>query len=69
MHPRIIFPEPAVLNPATFLLTPDLEAPLLDCQEILAEITQVRPNLQDAALPNSELVWYTDGSSFVMDGM
>jgi hypothetical protein len=43
--------------------------PLHDCQEIIAEITQVRPNLQDSALPNSELVRYTDGSSFVSDGV
>jgi ribonuclease HI len=47
----------------------DLEAPLHDCQEIIAEITQVHPDLQDLALPNSELVWYTDGSSFVSDGV
>jgi hypothetical protein len=47
----------------------DLEAPLHDCQEIIAEITQVHPDLQDSALPNSELVWYTDGSSFVSDGV
>jgi ribonuclease HI len=51
------------------LPNPDLEAPLHDCQEIIAEITQVRPNLQDLALPNSELVWYTDESSFVSDGV
>jgi hypothetical protein len=57
------------LNPATLLPNPDLEAPLHDCQEIIAEITQVRPDLQDSALPNSELVWYTDGSSFVLDGV
>jgi hypothetical protein len=29
----------------------------------------VRPDLQDSALPNSELVWYTDGSSFISDGV
>ncbi|XP_055251906.1 uncharacterized protein LOC129536809 [Moschus berezovskii] len=67
--PRITFAEPAALNPATLLPTPDLEAPLHDCQEIMAEIAQVRPDLQDATLPNSELVWYTDGSSFIMDGV
>lgn len=66
--PRIIFAKPA-LNPATLLLTPDLEVPLHECQEILAELTQVHPDLQDVALPNSELVWYTGGSSFIMDGM
>ncbi|XP_057359725.1 uncharacterized protein LOC130684077 [Manis pentadactyla] len=48
---------------------PDLEVPLHECQEILAELTQVHPDLQDVALPNIELVWYTGGSSFIMDGM
>jgi hypothetical protein len=59
------FSEPVSLNPATLLPNPDLEAPLHDCQEIIAEIIQVHPNLQDSALPNSELVWYTDRSSFI----
>jgi hypothetical protein len=47
----------------------DLEAPQHDCQEIIAKITQVCPNLQDLALPNSKLVWCIDGSSFVSDGV
>jgi ribonuclease HI len=67
--PCILFSEPVSLNPATLLPNLDLEAPLHDCQEIIAEITQVRPDLQDSALPNSELVWYTDGSSFVSNGV
>jgi hypothetical protein len=67
--PRIFFSEPVFLNLATLLPNTDLEAPLHDCQEIIAEITQVCPDLQDSALPNSELVWYTDGSSFVLDGV
>jgi ribonuclease HI len=66
---RILFSKPVSLNPATLLPNLDLEAPLHDCQEIIAEITQVHPDLQDLALPNSELVWYTDGSSFVSDGV
>ncbi|KAF6288374.1 hypothetical protein mRhiFer1_009109 [Rhinolophus ferrumequinum] len=37
--PRIIFAEPTALNPATLLPTPDLGAPLHDCQEIMAEVT------------------------------
>jgi hypothetical protein len=67
--PCILFSKPVSLNPATLLPNPGLEAPLHDCQEIIAEITQVCPNLQDLALPNSQLVWYTDGSSFVSDGV
>jgi ribonuclease HI len=66
--PRI-FSKPVSLNPATLLPNPDLEAPLHDCPEIIAEITQVRPDLQDSALLNSELVWYTDRSSFLSDGV
>ncbi|XP_022351546.1 uncharacterized protein LOC111142568 [Enhydra lutris kenyoni] len=66
--PRIIFAEPTALNPAILLPTPDLEAPLHDCQ-IMTEITQVRPDLQDTALPDNEWIWYTDESSFVMDGV
>jgi hypothetical protein len=67
--PRILFSDPVSLNPATLLPNLDLEAPLHDCQEIIAEITQVRPDLQDSTLPNSELVLYADGSSFVLDGV
>jgi hypothetical protein len=67
--PCILFSEPVSLNPATLLPNPDLEAPLHDCQEIIAEVTQLCPDLQDLALPNSELVWYTDGSSFISDGV
>jgi hypothetical protein len=67
--PRILFSNPVSLNPATLLPNLDLEAPLHDCQEIIAEITQVCPDFQDSTLPNSELVWYTDGSSFVSDGV
>jgi hypothetical protein len=67
--PCILFSKPVSLNPANFLPNPDLEAPLHNCQEIIAEITQVHPDLQDSALPNSKLVWYTDGSSFVSDGV
>jgi hypothetical protein len=67
--PRILLSEPVSLNLATLLPNPDLEAPLHDCKEIIGEITQVRHDLQDSALPNSELVWYTDGSSFVSDGV
>jgi hypothetical protein len=54
--PRILFSELVSLNPATLLPNPDLVAPLHDCQEIIAEITQVRSDIQDSALPNSELI-------------
>jgi hypothetical protein len=53
--PCILFSKPVSLNLATLLPNLDLEVPLHDCQEIIAEITQVCPDLQDSALPNSEL--------------
>ena len=35
----------------------------------MAEVSQVHPDLQDSALPNSELIWYTGGSSFVQNSV
>ena len=65
--PRIHFQTPCFLNPATLL--PNLEdSPLHDCGEILAETTAIRKDLTDVPLNNSELIWFTDGSSFIKDG-
>ena len=50
------------------LLLPSEEAPLHDCQEILADIMTVRPDLKDTPPSNSDLMWFTDGGSFVRDG-
>ncbi|XP_027630185.1 uncharacterized protein LOC114008989 [Tupaia chinensis] len=61
--PRVTFSEPTSLNLATLLPNPELDKPVHNCQEILAEIFHVRPDLQDSALPNSKVIWYTDGSS------
>ena len=35
---------------------------------MLAEITAIRKDLSDLPLENSELVWFTDGSSYIKDG-
>ena len=35
---RIIFLQPTALNPATLLPNPDLEAPIHDCSDILAQV-------------------------------
>ncbi|XP_006868773.1 PREDICTED: uncharacterized protein LOC102833547 [Chrysochloris asiatica] len=67
--PRITFKEPQGLNPATLLPTPKLGKPLHSCTEILAEIMQVRSDLRDEALVDNDLVWFTDGSSFVLNGV
>ena len=35
---------------------------------MLAEVTAIRKDLSDLPLENSELVWFTDGSSYIKDG-
>ena len=65
---RIIFLQPTALNPATLLPNPDLEAPIHDCSDILAQVHGTREDLQDRPLADAEVTWYTDGSSFVEMG-
>ena len=59
---------PCFLNPATLLPNPEKDRPLHDCSEILAEALAARKDLTDVPLSNSELVWFTNGSSYVKDG-
>ena len=66
--PRVCFQTPCFLNPATLLPNPEKDRPLHDCSEILAEALVARKDLTDVPLSNSELVWFTDGSSYVKDG-
>ena len=66
--PRIHFQTPCFLNPATLLPIPKKDGPLHDCGEILADVMAIRKDLKDVPLKYSELVWFTDGSSFVKDG-
>ena len=66
--PRIHFQMPCFLNLATLLPNPEEDSPLHYCSEILAETTAIRKDLTDVPLNNSELIWFTDGSSFIKDG-
>ena len=66
--PWIHFQTPCFLNPATLLPNPEEKSPLHDCGEILAETTTIRKDLTVVPLNNSELIWFTDGSSFIKDG-
>ena len=66
--PRIRFQTPCFLNPATLLPIPEEDGPLHDCIEVLAEVTTIRRNLSDIPLKDSELIWFTDGSSYIKDG-
>ncbi|KAK1346708.1 hypothetical protein QTO34_000568 [Cnephaeus nilssonii] len=55
------------LNPATFLPVAE-GSPEYDCLEVLEEVYSSRPDLTDRLLPNSDLVLFTDGSSFLDKG-
>ena len=66
--PRIHFQTPCTLNLATLLPNPEENSPLHDCDEILAGVTAMQKDLTDTPLDNSELRWFTDGSSYVKDG-
>ncbi|XP_077902288.1 uncharacterized protein LOC144377042 [Ictidomys tridecemlineatus] len=55
------------LNPATLLPLPEKADPH-NCQQILAETQGTRPDLTDQPMKDAELVWYTDGSSYLLNG-
>ena len=59
---------PAItLNPATLLPDPQEETPH-DCQQILAEVHGTREDLTDQPLVDAEVTWFTDGSSYLLEG-
>ena len=66
--PLIHFQTPCFLNPATLLPIPEEDGPLHDCVEVLAEVTAIGRDLSDIPLKDSELIWFTDGSSYIKDG-
>ena len=57
-----------VLNPATLLPTPEGSLAFHSCLETLDHWTKPREGLSEDPLTNPEEIWYTDGSSFVLDG-
>ena len=57
-----------VLNPATLLPTPEGSLPFHSCLETLDHWTKPQEGLSKDLLTNPEEIWYTDGSSFVLDG-
>ncbi|KAK1327417.1 hypothetical protein QTO34_014178 [Cnephaeus nilssonii] len=66
--PRVRFHPSAALNPATLLPDPDLDDPLHDCAGILEQVHGLWKDLTDQPLPDADVTWFTDGSSFVWDG-
>lgn len=65
---RILFGNPAFLNPTTLLPDESQGSVSHSCQEILAEETGLRPDLKDGPLPQADLTYFTDGSSFMHEG-
>ena len=61
------FSPDVALNPATLLLDPQEEA-RHDCQQILAEVRGTREDLTDQPLVDAEVTWFTDGSSYLLEG-
>ena len=57
-----------VLNPAILLPTPEGSLPFHSCLETLDHWTKPREGLSEDPLTNPEEIWFTDGSSFVLDG-
>ena len=64
---QVTFTPPDVLNPTTQLLETDDSSPTHHCTDILAEETGTRNDLKDQPWPGSPS-WYTDGSSFMVEG-
>ena len=67
-NPGLTISPCEVLNPATLLLTPEDSLPFQSCLETLDHWTKPREGLSEDPLTNPEEIWYTDGSSFVLDG-
>ena len=57
-----------VLNPATLLLTPEGSLPSRSCLETLDHQTNPLEGFSEDPLTNPEEIWYTNGSSFGLDG-
>ena len=67
-NPGLTISPCEVLNPATLLPTPEGSLPFHCSLETLDRWTKPREGLSEDPLTNPEEIWYTDGSSFVLDG-
>ena len=67
-NPGLTISPYEVLNPATLLPTPKGYLPFHSGLETLDHWTKSQEGLSEEPLTNPEEIWYTDGSSFVLDG-
>lgn len=68
-QPRIRFHRILAINPASLLLDDDPEEPLHDCLEVIDFIHTASLDLTDTPLASPDKVLFTDGSSFVQEGI
>ena len=66
-NPGLTISPCEVLNPATLLLAPEGSLHFHSCLETLDHWTKPKEGLSEDPLTNPEEIWYTDGSSFVLD--
>ena len=67
-NPGLTLSPCEVLNPATLLPRLKGSLPFHSCLETLDHWTKPKNGLSEDLLINSVEIWYTDGSSFVLDG-
>ena len=67
-NPGLTISSCEVLNPATLLPTPKGSLLFHSRLETLDRRTKPREGLLEDPLTNPEEIWYTDGTSFVLDG-
>ena len=67
-NPGLTMSSCEVLNPTTLLPTHKGSLPFSSCLETLDHRTKPEEGLSEDPLTNPEEIWYTDGSSFVLDG-
>ena len=67
-NPGLTISPCEVLNPATLLPIPEGSLPFHSCLETLDHWTKPQEGLSEDPLTNPGEIWYTDGSSFVLDG-
>ena len=67
-NPSLTISPCEVLNPATLLPTPEGSLSFHSCLQTLDHCTKPQEGLSEDPLTNLEEIWYTDGSSFVLDG-
>ena len=67
-NPGLTISPSETLNPVTLLPTLECSLPFHSCLGNLDHWTEPLKGLSEDPLTNPEEIWYTDGSSFVLDG-